>query len=429
MASKTGGKSGRGAKAPRSAVSAKTKAKGPKAKPAKAKPAKAKPAKAKPAKAKPAKAAKAVQAKAKAKAKAPAAKLKAKAKPAKATKATKPAKAAKPAANKAAVTAKGTPPTGIPAIAEQPELTETETETDTDTVTETQGEPAEEGTLGKLATAAKGVLTAIADAVRGKPTSDDEGADQAAASNGAAPGVETLGTVTCPSGKLAVFDIGLIGYMPRAALEPAIVKVDVPRDRELSISGTRVGHGQFADCWDHVVINLAEGEVQKSKKLGSAGVDFARIAILDHKVLDHWQHEESLDGLADVMFWGRDDAALAKALKAPKTKEGYGWLDLPLEDAESKIMEAEILKAENDWQINVDFRPHSHHYQILAAARANPTGAGELQIAGSKMLLFFTSWGDGVFPIFLDLDAEDRPLRIRIQLATAESTAAMQAAQ
>jgi hypothetical protein len=32
-----------------------------------------------------------------------------------------------------------------------------------------------------------------------------------------------------------------------------------------------------------------------------------------------------------------------------------------------------------------------------------------------------------VFPIYLDLDAEDRPVRIRIQLATAESNAAMHA--
>jgi hypothetical protein len=39
--------------------------------------------------------------------------------------------------------------------------------------------------------------------------------------------------------------------------------------------------------------------------------------------------------------------------------------------------------------------------------------------------LFFTSWGDGVFPIYLDLDAEDRPVRVRIQLATAEASAAL----
>ena len=241
------------------------------------------------------------------------------------------------------------------------------------------------------------------------------------------PAIETLGTITCPSGKLAIFDIGLVGFLPRGALEPQIVRTDVPSDRELTIIGTRVGKGQFADCWDHVSITLADGDVHQSKKLGEAGVDFARLACLDLKALDHWKHEDSLDGLADVVFWGRDDAALAKALRAPKTSEGYGWRDLDLMDAESKVMEAEILKAENDWLLNVDFRPHSHHFHALAAARENPAGAGGLEVGGSKMLLFFTSWGDGVFPIYLDLDATDRPVRVRIQLATAESSAAIEA--
>ncbi|MBA3452444.1 MAG: hypothetical protein H0T42_05030 [Deltaproteobacteria bacterium] len=239
------------------------------------------------------------------------------------------------------------------------------------------------------------------------------------------PAIETLGSITCPSGKLAIFDIGLVGFLPRGALEPQIVRTDVPRDRELTITGSRVGRGRFADCWDHVSVNLADGDVHQSKKLGDAGVDFARLACLDLAALDHWKHEDSLDGLADVVFWGRDDAALAKALKAPKSKEGYGWRDLDLMDAESKVMEAEILKAENDWMLNVDFRPHSHHFHALAAARVNPAGAGGLEVGGSKMLLFFTSWGDGVFPIYLDLDAEDRPVRVRIQLSTAESNAAI----
>jgi hypothetical protein len=36
------------------------------------------------------------------------------------------------------------------------------------------------------------------------------------------------------------------------------------------------------------------------------------------------------------------------------------------------------------------------------------------------VLLFFTSWGNGVFPVFLDLDSDGRPARVRIQLAPAE---------
>lgn len=243
----------------------------------------------------------------------------------------------------------------------------------------------------------------------------------------AAPPVRTelLGAITCPSGKLAIFDIGLHGYLPRPALEPAIVKANVPADRELSVVGARVGRGRFADCWDHISVVVGDGEVHASKKLGEAGVDFARLVCVDHTALDQWQHDDSLDGLADVMFWGRDEKQLASVMRAPRTRDGYGWSNLTIAAAEAKLIEAERKKAENKWLLATDFRPHSHHFHALAAARANPKGAGEIELGGSRMLLFFTSWGDGVYPIYLDTDHDDRPVRVRIQLATEESNAAM----
>jgi hypothetical protein len=230
---------------------------------------------------------------------------------------------------------------------------------------------------------------------------------------------EALGYVTCPSGKLAIFDIGLVGFLPRHALEPMIVTCDVPTDRALPLTGTRVAAGEFADCWDHLTIELAPGPSHNATKLGDAAVDFARLVCVDKAALSSWHHDESLDGKADVIFWGRDDAQLAKALKAPRTSEGYGWSDLTIDNAESKVFEAEILKAEFNWMLNVDYRPHSHHFLALAAARAHPAGAGQLELAKTQMMLVFTTWGDGVFPVYLERDADHQPVRIRIQLATA----------
>jgi hypothetical protein len=240
------------------------------------------------------------------------------------------------------------------------------------------------------------------------------------------PRVE-LGTITVPSGTLAIFDIGLVGYLPLPALDPAIVKAEVPRDRELSVIGAHVGKGRFSDCWDHVAVVLGPGEIHGSKKLGEAGVDFARLVCMDHAALEHWQHEDSLDGKADFVFWGRDDELLAKVMNAPRIKDGYGWANLSVAEAEAKGDIAARKKSENSWLLATDFRPHSHHYQALAAARASPHGAGMLELAGTRLLLFFTSWGDGVFPIYLDLDHDDRPVQVRIQLATAESNASMRA--
>src|SRR5512143_1861979 len=54
---------------------------------------------------------------------------------------------------------------------------------------------------------------------------------------------EKLGEITVPSGTLAVFDVGLLGYLPRPALEPAIVKTAAPADRALPVIGHRIGKG------------------------------------------------------------------------------------------------------------------------------------------------------------------------------------------
>ncbi|MDB4954497.1 MAG: hypothetical protein JWO36_2066 [Myxococcales bacterium] len=240
-------------------------------------------------------------------------------------------------------------------------------------------------------------------------------------------GEEHLGDITVPSGKLVVFDVGLIGYLPRPALEPALVTAQVPSDRALSVVGTRVGQGRFADCWDHVAVKLADGEIAHSKKLGEAGVDFARLVCMDHGALDHWKHEDSLDGLADFVFWGRDAAALAKAIGAPANKEGHGWRNLSVADAEAKADQAARIRAHNKWLLATDLRPHSHHFHALAAARKSKQGAGTIEVGGAKVCLFFTSWGDGVFPIYLDLDHDDRPVRVRVRLNTDASNAAMQA--
>ena len=73
--------------------------------------------------------------------------------------------------------------------------------------------------------------------------------------------------------------------------------------------------------------------------------------------------------------------------------------------ADAKALEVDKLKAANHWLLAIDFRPHSHHFHALAAARKSKHGAGTIDVGGAKVCLFFTSWGDGVFPVYLDLDA------------------------
>ncbi len=266
-----------------------------------------------------------------------------------------------------------------------------------------------------------------AKATKPKKSAPKKAATRKAATKKVAPTVgagELLGEITVPSGTVALFDIGLLSFLPREAMEPAIIKTTAPSDRPLAVIGHRVGKGRYADCWDHVVVKLAAGEVTHSTKLGEAGVDMARLIVMDYGALDAWQHEDSLDGKADVVFWGRDEKAAAKSTGATPTGEGYGWSNLSLADADAKQLEVDKLKAAAHWALTIDYRPHSHHFYALAEARKNKLGAGTLEVGGAQILLFFTTWGDGVFPVFLDLDATDQPVQLRIVLADQSVTSA-----
>jgi hypothetical protein len=219
-----------------------------------------------------------------------------------------------------------------------------------------------------------------------------------------------------------------MGYLPREVLDPMLICAPVPSDRALAVTGTRVGKGRSAHRWDHVAIDLAERErreIAHARKLGEAASDFAALICMDRAAIDHWQHEDSLDQLADVVVSGRDEAALAKAIGAKRLPQidGYGWTNLPLAEAEAKTDRAAQFKSENKWLVTTELRPHSHHFHALAAARASPSGAGMIEIGGARVLLFSTSWGSGVYPVYLDMDEDGHPIRLRIQLAPAASNA------
>ena len=51
--------------------------------------------------------------------------------------------------------------------------------------------------------------------------------------------------------------------------------------------------------------------------MGHVAVDYARLLIADFDALGAWKHEDSLDGLADYVFWGEDAEHVAQAPGAP----------------------------------------------------------------------------------------------------------------
>ncbi len=240
---------------------------------------------------------------------------------------------------------------------------------------------------------------------------------------------ERLGEVTVPSGILTLLDPGHIGVYGSVMRDVPAVRIDgVPRDRVLAIVGERMVDGDWVGCWDWVAIEVAAGEIVHAEPHGQIVVDYARVLVADDGNADAWVHDDSFDGRADFVFWGRDAAALAAAVDAPALADGtFGWKDLPIEEIVARGEAAEALKAERGWKLATDFRPHSHHWQALESVRASTTESATIDVDGRQVCLLMTSWGDGVFPVFCDRDADDRLLRVRVQFHTAESDAAMAA--
>ncbi|MFG2037900.1 hypothetical protein [Dactylosporangium sp. NPDC048998] len=150
-------------------------------------------------------------------------------------------------------------------------------------------------------------------------------------------------------------------------------------------------------------------------------MDYARIVLADADALTSWIHDDAIDGLADVAFWGSDEELIAAEFGASRTgtpgDDHYGWLDLPVRQAYERAL---ALKERRDAQprptFAFDFRPHSHHWQVMAGVRAAEHEAATITVGGAEIMMAMTSVGDGVFPVHLDLDASGAPIAVRVTI-------------
>jgi hypothetical protein len=241
-----------------------------------------------------------------------------------------------------------------------------------------------------------------------------------------------LGEITCPSGDLLVIDGGYLDQWDaerhRAAVHsggvldvngvPAVAIAGLPSDRPLWVEAS-----ELEDGWGEFRVVVSDASVTDSVELGTIVVDWARIAFADAGALAEWVHHEPIDERADVAFWGRSEAEAAAAHDAPLLgipgEEGvHGWRDLPIDEAEDRERALWAwVEADPGRKMMVDYRPHSHHFQVMAGVRASPHGAGTVELAGARILFANTSWGDGYFPVYADRDADGNLVAIRVVLA------------
>lgn len=188
-----------------------------------------------------------------------------------------------------------------------------------------------------------------------------------------------------------------------------------PIGKPLRVVGERASDTD-STCWKRVVVQLRpELRIASSKKIGCLLVDEARLLIADLESLSAWRHEESLDGKADFVFWGKDAAQVAQQFDATQISlDEYGWLDLLEEVAVEIGTKVEFHVRKNNLKLATDFRPHSHHWQVMKGTRSSPTQSSTIDFNGVKICNFMTTWGDGAFDVYRDLAPSGELAQVRI---------------
>lgn len=198
----------------------------------------------------------------------------------------------------------------------------------------------------------------------------------------------------------------------------AVVLGGVPTNCQIAVLGERMAEPDHFQ-WKTVFLQCRKDtSITHHEKIGHVGVDYARLLVADVDAIGMWKHEESLDGLADFVFWGRDAADVAEKVGAPELTEGnFGWTDLREKDALKRAAEVQTYVERGNLKVAVDYRPHSHHWQVMKGTRENSTESGMTEIDGMTVCNFMTTWGDGLFEVYRDLNEAGELVQVRIELS------------
>jgi hypothetical protein len=202
---------------------------------------------------------------------------------------------------------------------------------------------------------------------------------------------------------------------------PVIAIGGLPTNRPLPVTATP--HSDWG--WTHIRIVVSDEPVVDTYSLGKIGVDYARFVFADPDALNAWKHDDPIDGLADVVFWGRHETEIAAEFGATRTgtpgEDHYGWLNLPVREAYAKAVALnDRRKTASDRKFAFDFRPHSHHWRVMADVRASENEAASIEVGGARIMFAMPSVGDGFFPVHVELDAAGTPAAIEITIRGGE---------
>jgi hypothetical protein len=205
------------------------------------------------------------------------------------------------------------------------------------------------------------------------------------------------------------------GEVPYFAMN-AVAVAGLPPGVRMPVVGTRAAGND--EQWHEVTLEIQpNAPAAHREKIGTVMVDCARLMFADVDALGTmWSENEVPDGLADFAFWGLHAEGVARHFNAPPLGDGqFGWKNLPIQEAASRGEAIEQVKV-NDPNVKfaTDFRPHTQSWQLLEHIRAAPTESAVLDLGPARVTGFMTTWGDGEFTVYRDLDPQGRPVRVGV---------------
>src|SRR5439155_20765544 len=153
----------------------------------------------------------------------------------------------------------------------------------------------------------------------------------------------------------------------------AVAVAGLPTDRPLPVVATPMPCGELTGRWRTIdVLVDPTAETASTEAVEGVMVDHGQLMCVALDALGQFRMWESLDGLADFVFWGTDAADLATKVGAPRlTDREFGWTDLSMADIDAHAQRTQQLIAEQKLRVGVDYRPHGNLERLNAQIRAN----------------------------------------------------------
>ena len=197
----------------------------------------------------------------------------------------------------------------------------------------------------------------------------------------------------------------------------------LPDNRALRIEAMPMPPGEFAGRWRSIdVVIDADAAVAKSSPVQGVMVEHGQLICSDLQAFGMFRMWEPLDGLADFVFWGKDASSIAKKFQTPQIDSGhFGWLNVPDAQVGQLAQPVQAWIESQKLYAAVDYRPHCNLEKLNAQIRNTEIRAGQIELAGVRVCGFDNRWGDGIFTVIRDLDANGRLVRIRLDVGNEQT--------